>query len=525
MTGATRFSLGVDYWPRSSAVAMWQRFDAGEVREDFARIAGLGLDTVRFFLRWDDFQPRADAVDPVMLERLETVVGLAAGAGLATVPTLCCGHMMGVNWLPAWALDRRAPRGPYRTISGGAESPLAAGDLYAGRLLDAQVVLARAVGARLREHPAVKAWDIGHQFSNVREPVRGKVSTGDHGAESAADPVVAEWSRRLTAALHETSSIAVTAGAHGGDVLEDRDVRLAPLCAPLAFASMQGSNVTSFIARNRLDPEVIPFLAMVAAAFSYQPVLITGFGNPTCPADKFSALERFPRRGEPPELAISPDDSVFATYPCLTEHENAVYCGEVLERLHADGRLGAYWWCWADYPAELAAQPPFDEAPHATTFGIVRADGSEKPVAAALAAFARRAAHGRGAERHADDLEHLLLPHAADQREDAVRSVPRFRRPTTQGETMNETGGLRASERSTRRAQTIRELFASDRIRTQALERIFVEGDGNDFRNTEFFTFHADKISSVSVYFGATYNNGALISDEAPTKGATTTDV
>jgi len=61
----------------------------------------------------------------------------------------------------------------------------------------------------------------------------------------------------------------------------------------------------------------------------------------------------------------------------------------VLERLHADGRLGGYWWCWADYAEELRAEPPFDGAPHELTFGIVRSDGSEKPVAAALAAFAR----------------------------------------------------------------------------------------------------------------------------------------
>ncbi len=385
-----RFSLGVNYWPRGSAMAMWRRFDAGETGEDFARIAGLGLDSVRFFLRWDEFQPQADALDSVMLERLETVVTLAGDAGLRAVPTLFCGHAGGINWLPAWALDRRAPRGRYRTISGETESPLGAGNLYAGPLVEAQLRFARAVGERLRAHPALAAWDIGNAFSNVRRPVHGKVATGDHGAESAADPVVAEWSRRLTAALHETSSIPVTAGTHGDDLLEDRDIRLAPLCAPFGFASMQGSNVASYVARNRLDPEAVPFLAMLAAAFSYKPVLVGSFGNPTCPPDKFSALERFAAPGEPPELTISPDDSVFATYPCLTEHENAAYCSAVLERLHADGRLGAYWCAWSDYPDELAAQPPFDQAPHERRLGILRSDGSEKPVAAALTAFARR---------------------------------------------------------------------------------------------------------------------------------------
>ena len=370
---------------------MWRQFDAGEVREDFARIAGLGLDTVRFFLRWDDFAPTPDAVDPVMLDRLEAVAGLAAEAGLQTVPTLFCGHMEGTNWLPAWAVDAKRSRGRFRTIAGGAESPFGCGDIYAGPLLDAQLVFARAAGVRLRAHPGVKAWDIGHAFSNVRQPSHAKIATGDHGAASAAEPVVARWSRRLTDALLETSSIPVTAGTHSADLTQERDIRLGSLCAPFAFASMQGSSVTSAFARSRLDPEAVPFLAMLAAGLAHKPVLFTSFGNPTCPADKFSAFEHFPAEGEIPDLVISPDDTAFATYPCLSEAENAAYCTHVLERLHADGRLGAFWWCWSDYAEELRAQPPFDRAPHAMSCGIVRGDGSEKPVAEALASFARRA--------------------------------------------------------------------------------------------------------------------------------------
>ena len=55
------------------------------------------------------------------------------------------------------------------------------------------------------------------------------------------------------------------------------------------------------------------------------------------------------------------------------------------------------------------------------------------------------------------------------------------------------------------------------------IERIFVEGDeafvtytcvnrdGTEFRNTEFFTFDGDRISSVSVYFGASYKDGSFV--------------
>ncbi|GAC1306618.1 MAG: cellulase family glycosylhydrolase [Vulcanimicrobiaceae bacterium] len=370
-----RFSVGVNYWPRRSAMAMWRRFDAGEIAEDFARIAALGLDTVRFFMSWDEFAPRADEVDAAMLERLVTVVTLAADAGLRTMPTLFSGHMSGVNWLPSWSLDAATSHGRFRTIAGGAESRYGIGDFYTGALLDAQLSFARTVGERLRAHPAIVAWDLGNEFSNLREP--------------ASAYVAADWSRRLTRALREASALPVTAGTHGEDLTRDRNVRFGPLCEPFAFATMHGYSVYSGFARDRLDCEVVPFLARLAAAFSYKAVLFSEFGNPSCPPGKLSPYERVALPDEPPNRTISPDDPLFATYACLRDDELATYCTNVLERLHADGRLGAYWWCWADYDEALRDEPPFDRAPHEMRFGLVRSDGSYKPVAAALGAFAR----------------------------------------------------------------------------------------------------------------------------------------
>jgi hypothetical protein len=383
-----RFSLGVNYWPRSTATAMWERLDPGEIGADFAHIAGLGLDAVRVFLRWDQFAPAPDRIDARMLERLETVVGLAHENGLAVMPVLLCGHMSGVNFAPDWALDRSGPRGPYRTFTGGRESPHPIANIYAGPLLDAQVRLARAVGERLREHPALRAWDIAHAFTNVRSPSPAKVTSGEHSQAPADEAAVAEWSRRLTDALREFGAVPVTAGTHAGDLTQDRNLRLGSLCAPFAFASMQVSSVRAAVARSRLDPELVPFFASLTAGFAHKPVIISGLGQPTCPPGKFSAAERFALPGEPPNLHVDADDPVFAPFPCLSEDENAYVCASVLERLHADGRLGAYWWCWADYADDVRALPPFDEAPEEAACGIVRSDGGEKPIAAALKAFA-----------------------------------------------------------------------------------------------------------------------------------------
>jgi ketosteroid isomerase-like protein len=63
----------------------------------------------------------------------------------------------------------------------------------------------------------------------------------------------------------------------------------------------------------------------------------------------------------------------------------------------------------------------------------------------------------------------------------------------------------------------------SDWIERQQLEKIFVEGeeafatyevvtkDGKRFRNTEFYRFEGERISSIDVYFGATYKDGAFV--------------
>jgi ketosteroid isomerase-like protein len=63
----------------------------------------------------------------------------------------------------------------------------------------------------------------------------------------------------------------------------------------------------------------------------------------------------------------------------------------------------------------------------------------------------------------------------------------------------------------------------SERIEKNTVERIFEEGDaafvtykcrtkdGEEFRNTEFFTFEGGRIASVDVYFGAAYRNGDFV--------------
>lgn len=352
----SRFLMGINYWPRRSAMYMWQRFDIVEIAEDMGRIKELGLDVVRFFLMWEAFQPEPNAMNAEALRRFDAVMARIGDVGLKAMPTLFCGHMSGVNWLPAWTLERETTNGRFRTISNGAVVDRAIGDFYADpELLRAQTLFAQRVGERVRKHPALFAWDLGNEFSNLREP---------NTPQDAA-----EWSARLTDALLESSGAGASGGMHGEDLDHDRRLRPSSIAAPWPFATMHGYSVYSAFARDRLDTNVVPFLCQLQQSFSRKNVLFTEFGNPECP----------------------PGSSRVDGFACLDEAEMAQYASGVIDRLHARGALGAFWWCWADYDPALATLPPFDRAPHELRFGVVRSDRSAKPVAQVLSRTARQA--------------------------------------------------------------------------------------------------------------------------------------
>jgi endo-1,4-beta-mannosidase len=349
-----RFLLGINYWPRRSAMYMWQRFEIDEIGEDMKRIKDLGLDVVRFFLMWDAFQPQLDRMDGDALRRFDAIMERIANVGLQAIPTLFCGHMSGVNWLPMWTLQRGTTSGRFRTIAGDRIVDRAIGDFYADPvLLRAQLFFATRVGERMRGHPALYAWDLGNEFSNLREP--------------ASPQDAAEWSLRLSETLLEVSGVPASAGMHGEDFDKDRRLRPSSIARPWPFATMHGYSVYSAFARDRLDTNVVPFLCQLQQSFSGKRVLFTELGNPECPPGR---------------------DRVDG-FACLDESELAHYGRGAIDRLHARGALGAFWWCWADYAPDLATLPPFDLARHELRFGVIRSDGTLKPIAQTLAEIAR----------------------------------------------------------------------------------------------------------------------------------------
>jgi endo-1,4-beta-mannosidase len=336
-------------------MSWWSKFDLAEVEADFGRIAACGLDSVRMFLTWEDFQPAPDQVDRWMLERLVEVADLAGGLGLALIPTLFTGHMSGVNWIPTWALggSSRDPR--FRVVSGGKVVDTGLRNWYTDSAVgDAQVLFAAEAAAALAGHEAVWTWDLGNENSNcVIPPTR-----------SAARA----WLARLSSAIRSADATAlVTVGLHMEDLEEDR--RLGPPEASEAcdLLSMHGYPIYARWADGPTDHQVLPFLARVTHWLGEGGDLVfSEFGLPSL---------------------VVEDDA------------GAAYTARALEGLRRAGCLGALLWCYSDYDPALWESPPFDLAPHERSFGLWRADGSPKPAVAAIAAFVGAA---RCTAAHAD---------------------------------------------------------------------------------------------------------------------------
>jgi endo-1,4-beta-mannosidase len=361
-----RFRIGVNYWPARTAMRWWTQFDRAEVADDFARIAGSGLDSVRVFLTWEDFQPAPDTVDRAMLERLVTVADLAGRLGLALVPTLFTGHMSGVNWIPAWALGGSDGDDRFRVVSGGAVVAAGLRNWYTDPVVaDAQALLAVEAAAALAGHEALWAWDLGNENSNCVLPP-------DRAAACA-------WLARIAAAIRAADDTAlVTVGLHMEDLEEDRLLGPHEASAVCDFLSMHGYPIYARWADGSTDGRLLEFLARVTRWLGDErEILFSEFGLPTY------------RPGEPHESALLVEEGAAASYTAMA-----------LAGLRRSGCLGAMLWCYSDYEPALWKSPPLDLAVHERSFGLWRADGSPKPAVAAVAAFA---ASGRCHSATVDD--------------------------------------------------------------------------------------------------------------------------
>ncbi|GAA1189015.1 beta-galactosidase trimerization domain-containing protein [Pseudonocardia alaniniphila] len=227
---------GVDYHPSSAGCRIWTEWDPGAIAHDFERMAEAGLNTVRFFVFWRDFEPEPGCIDMDMLERLRHVVDTAAQAKLACVISLF------TIWMNGQLLDLpwRQGRSLWRD-----EDMLALEEKFA-------TAVAREVGGC----DNVLAFDLGDEIGCV-DPVEAAASTAEQ---------IADWQARLAAVLRlEAPNVLVLQandasgvlgpspfGADNSAALDLIGIHGFPVWAPGSIEStlsFKATNLTSFLVR------------------------------------------------------------------------------------------------------------------------------------------------------------------------------------------------------------------------------------------------------------------------------------
>jgi endo-1,4-beta-mannosidase len=358
------FVLGVNYWPRRKAMSWWSDFDAGEVREEFAQLSKLGLQVVRIFLLWDDWQPTPDSVSRECVAHFGKVCDAAAAQGLGLDVTFFTGHMSGPNWAPGWMLRGKPEPGARPLVSGGRIAESGYANYFTdARAREAQRLLLRSVVSAYKDHPAIWMWNLGNEpdlFAIAPDQESGR-----------------RWTREMVDIVKTIDPVhPVTLGLHGDSLRFEHPQRVDYTFAETDVAVMHSYPMYVPWARSPLDPDFVPAACALTTALSGKPTLMEEFGGCTVGPGEPSTVWEWTSMGE------------HRTQFMASEEDFAEYMAAVLPKLVEVGATGAMTWCFADYVPELWDRPPCDEFKHERFFGLVRPDGSLKPHAKVVRDFA-----------------------------------------------------------------------------------------------------------------------------------------
>ncbi len=355
-----QLEVGVTYLPAAVGPYLWQEFDPVRVAHDLAAIAARRIPVVRTLLSWDAFMPNDRVPSARRIRDLETLLNGAHELGLRVIPTLFAQSIGDCVLLPAYAIDRRAPRRGVRCVTDARVVDGGPRDIYADPLmLEVQVRWLDALLAGFAGHPAIAAWDFGNDPATTVRPRRI--------AEMAA------WAGLLAERVHaQDEECRLTLGQ--GDVTSGRGVRLAALAAHVDTLGLAVRPQRLPLPGDPLDPGRALFIAELAQALA----------GPTAPL----VVEVGIASGE----IVDADSDAAAAHDRVTAPPDDARrsADELLQRLVSAGVAGIHAGAWSDWGERLLEAPPADRRPWLARLGIVDSTGVSKPVAGAWGALAGR---------------------------------------------------------------------------------------------------------------------------------------
>ena len=284
--GQPVYPIGVNYWPRRTAVEMWSHWDPEGIVRDLREIRALGLNTVRFFLRTADFADDEGNLKSEALERLDVFLGLCREQGLFVLPTFFVGHMSGMNFPIPWEKGR---------------------DFYTDpEVLARSRRFVQGIVSRYRDEEAVLGWILSNEITN---------HTGKRPTHT-----LLSWMRELYLAIRELDPRRPIGVGDGADDLKGEGLGFPEGALEGIKDLREGEDFVS-LHHYYNDPDPLRLshapAGMVRLCDIGLPVLVEEFGVST---------------------------------GLWSEEAQADYFRIVLFSTWAAGAAGALAWCWSDFP-------------------------------------------------------------------------------------------------------------------------------------------------------------------------------
>ncbi len=325
-----RFVVVGTNWVSAKSGLLWPvEWDPRALDADFAAMAHMGINMVRFDLMWAWFEPRPGYYNPEAFAQLDYLVKLAHQYHVYLNPILFTGGEVGEAW---WDVPWRMGRDPQ-------SNPL---------MLYLETNLAAEFGRRYASEPAILAWDLAD------EPPFW-ISRG-----TTTDAMAANWTRLIVGAIRKHD-------------------KLHPIVVGTDTAGLNHGPFRPDVIADEVDYfSIHPYTIYTGSLFPDPMVSVRGtYGAAFATALNLGA-------GKPVMLQELGASSAQYSPQKITEFERTSYYSAL-----GAGNNGFVPWVFSDTAPGQYHKVPYLRSPHETQFGLLTWDHQPKPRGEAFERFGR----------------------------------------------------------------------------------------------------------------------------------------
>ena len=344
-----RYYIGANYWASHASINMWSEWDADAVERDFIALSSHGVDCLRMFLLWPDFQPLKAIMANDVVYEYRMMPGERplpdTEAGRAGVSEEACEHFAELCRLA----DKYSLKLIVGLLTGHMSFRFYSPQAFEGKnfLTDPTVIkweirFVRYFVKRFRDEPAIIAWDLGNECSNY-----SKIPPDQFYV----------WNTCVTAAIRESDPTRPVVSGLASLPLDNESFNVREHAECVDILTTHPYQIFSNTAIDPVDsllPEIDPAVrASLYENLGGKPAFIEECGS--------------------------------IGYVNASERSEAAALRAMLFSSWAHGNHGFFWWCAFD-------QGQFDYAPYdwnnyGSDYGLFRAGRDPKPTALVTSEF------------------------------------------------------------------------------------------------------------------------------------------